>query len=94
MIPSLSIGPRTLLSDCNHSASAIFQRSAICSSTDAGLSPAGPRAEGGSSDLVRNRPVGRTIGLTGEGQGSTVLSRCAGCFKDLRKLGQAPPPAT
>jgi len=29
MIPSLSIGPRTLLNDCNHSAAAIFWRSAI-----------------------------------------------------------------
>jgi len=29
MIPSLSIGPRTLLNDCNHSATAIFWRSAI-----------------------------------------------------------------
>jgi len=29
MIPSLSIGPRTLLNDCNHSATAIFRRSAI-----------------------------------------------------------------
>jgi len=28
MIPSLSIGPRTLLNDCNHSATAIFWRSA------------------------------------------------------------------
>jgi len=30
MIPSLSIGPRTLLNDCNHSATAHFWRSAIC----------------------------------------------------------------
>ena len=29
MFPSLSIGPRTLLNDCNHSATAIFWRSAI-----------------------------------------------------------------
>jgi len=29
MIPSLSIGPRTLLNDCNHSATALFRRSAI-----------------------------------------------------------------
>ena len=29
MIPSLSIGPPTLLNDCNHSATAIFWRSAI-----------------------------------------------------------------
>jgi len=29
MIPSLSIGPRALLNDCNHSATAIFWRSAI-----------------------------------------------------------------
>jgi len=29
MIPRLSIGPRTLLNDCNHSATAIFWRSAI-----------------------------------------------------------------
>jgi len=29
MIPSLFIGPRTLLNDCNHSATAIFWRSAI-----------------------------------------------------------------
>jgi len=29
MIPSLSIGSRTLLNDCNHSAAAIFWRSAI-----------------------------------------------------------------
>jgi len=29
LIPSLSIGPRTLLNDCNHSATAIFWRSAI-----------------------------------------------------------------
>jgi len=29
MIPSFSIGPRTLLDDCNHSATAIFWRSAI-----------------------------------------------------------------
>jgi len=29
MVPSLSIGPRTLLNDCNHSATAIFWRSAI-----------------------------------------------------------------
>jgi len=29
MIPSLSIGPRMLLNDCNHSATAIFWRSAI-----------------------------------------------------------------
>jgi len=29
MIPSPSIGPRTLLNDCNHSATAIFWRSAI-----------------------------------------------------------------
>jgi len=29
MIPSLSIGPRTLLKDCNHSATAMFWRSAI-----------------------------------------------------------------
>jgi len=29
MIPSLSIGPRTLLNDCNHSATAIFWRSAL-----------------------------------------------------------------
>ena len=29
MIPSLSIGSRTLLNDCNHSATAIFRRSAI-----------------------------------------------------------------
>jgi len=29
MIPSRSIGPRTLLNDCNHSATAIFWRSAI-----------------------------------------------------------------
>ena len=29
MNPSLSIGPRTLLNDCNHSATAIFWRSAI-----------------------------------------------------------------
>jgi len=29
MIPSLSIGPRTLLNDCNYSATAIFWRSAI-----------------------------------------------------------------
>jgi len=29
MIPSLSIGPSTLLNDCNHSATAIFWRSAI-----------------------------------------------------------------
>jgi len=29
MIPSLSIGPRRLLNDCNHSATAIFWRSAI-----------------------------------------------------------------
>jgi len=29
MTPSLSIGPRTLLNDCNHSATAIFWRSAI-----------------------------------------------------------------
>jgi len=29
MIPSLSIGPRTLLNDCNHTATAIFWRSAI-----------------------------------------------------------------
>jgi len=33
MIPSLSIGPRTLLNDCNHSAAAIFWRSAIRSVT-------------------------------------------------------------
>jgi len=32
MIPSLSIGPRTLLNDCNHSATAIFWRSAILTS--------------------------------------------------------------
>jgi len=29
MIPSHSIGPRTLLNDCNHSATAFFSRSAI-----------------------------------------------------------------
>jgi len=29
MLPSLSIGPRKLLNDCNHSATAIFWRSAI-----------------------------------------------------------------
>jgi len=29
MIPGLSIGPRTLLNDCNHSATAYFWRSAI-----------------------------------------------------------------
>jgi len=29
MIPSLFMGPRTLLIDCNHSATAIFWRSAI-----------------------------------------------------------------
>jgi len=29
MIPSVPIGPRTLLNDCNHSATAIFWRSAI-----------------------------------------------------------------
>ena len=29
MIPSLSIGPRPLLNDCNHSATAIFWKSAI-----------------------------------------------------------------
>jgi len=29
MVPSLFIGPRTLLNDCNHSATAIFWRSAI-----------------------------------------------------------------
>jgi len=29
MIPSLSIGPRSLLNDCNHSATAIFWRSAV-----------------------------------------------------------------
>jgi len=29
MIPSLSIGPRTLLNDCNHFATAISWRSAI-----------------------------------------------------------------
>jgi len=29
MISSLSIGPRTLLNDCNHSGTAIFWRSAI-----------------------------------------------------------------
>jgi len=33
MIPSLSIGPRTLLNDCNHSATAIFWRSAILNIT-------------------------------------------------------------
>jgi len=29
MIPSVSIGPRTLMNDCNHSTTAIFWRSAI-----------------------------------------------------------------
>jgi len=29
MISSLSMGPRTLLNDCNHSATTIFWRSAI-----------------------------------------------------------------
>jgi len=33
MIPSVSIGPRTLLNDCNHSATAIFWRSAIVALT-------------------------------------------------------------
>jgi len=33
MIPSVSIGPRTLLNDCNHSATAILWRSAIPSRT-------------------------------------------------------------
>jgi len=34
MIPSLSIGPRTLLNDCNHSATAKFWRSAISQGFD------------------------------------------------------------
>jgi len=29
MAPSISIGPRTLLNDCNHSATAIFWRSTM-----------------------------------------------------------------
>jgi len=42
MIPSLSIGPRTLLNDCNHSATAISWRSAIQSfksASERSLSP-------------------------------------------------------
>jgi len=39
MIPSVSIGPRTLLNDCNHSATAIFWRSVIAPTKKADLWP-------------------------------------------------------
>ena len=55
MIPILSIGPRTLLNDCNHSATAIFWSSAIvtyiCSSI-------------GLFTAVRKFPFWRYLSLT------------------------------
>jgi len=43
MVPSLIIGPRTLLNDCNHPANAIFWRSATLVVMIVGLSLAAAR---------------------------------------------------
>jgi len=58
MIPSLSIGPRRLLNDCNHSATAIFWRSAIDTCEHAflaGHSLAASAASGKQISVARKR---------------------------------------
>jgi len=60
MISSLSIGPRTLLNDCNHSATAILWRSAIPLGTGRprASSAPGPRSVSRIHDAVAR---GRTF---------------------------------
>jgi len=62
MIPNLSIGPRMPLNDCNHSATAIFWRSAIVQSLFSYIRPGYihsgyNRDHGGTTEPERSRNV-------------------------------------